>query len=82
MPDDKDTLNLREQIARIDKMQASIQSKQASIENAGLDAWLKRQEITFAPWKFLLAAIITAISLMAAGAGLLAAGVALAKLLS
>jgi hypothetical protein len=67
-------LNLREQIARIDQIQASIQSTQT-------DVLRKRQEIAFAPWQFMLAAITTAISLMAAGAGLFAAGAVFVKLI-
>lgn len=81
--DDKDTpLDLREQITRIDQMLAQHDRDRAQILQLNADRDQKRQEFILAPWQLMLTAITTAISLMAAGAGLLAAGVALARLMS
>ena len=71
-------LNLQEQIARIDRMQADLARIQEEIVRSapdrlriGVETDRKRQEMSLAPWK-------AAISGMAAGAALFGAGFALA----
>ncbi len=74
-------LDIREQIARIDKLLAEIQAqpqisaqRQAQIAQAQADADRKRQEMRFAPWQIAFAG-------MTAGAALFAAGGVFAKFL-
>jgi hypothetical protein len=60
-------LDLREQIARIDREQAHLAQLQADRDR-------KRQEMALAPWQLILAGVTAGAGLMAAGAGLFAAG--------
>lgn len=66
-------LDVREQIARIDKMQTELAKIQVEIVKVGADTDRTRQEMKFAP----LTLIFTG---MGAAAAFFAAGVAFAKL--
>jgi hypothetical protein len=68
----EDQLDIREQIIRIDQMLADINRDFAERDR-------RRQEIRFAPWQLVLAGVTAATALMAAGAGLFAAGGAFLK---
>jgi len=78
-----DELNIREQLARIDKLLAEIhaqpeisQQRAAQIAQAQADADRKRQEMRFAPWQVAFAGMTAGAALFAAGA---AAGGVFAK---
>jgi hypothetical protein len=67
-------LNIREQIARIDKLLAEIQAqpqinqqRQAQIAQAQADADRKRQEMRFAPWQVAFAGMTAGAAVFAAG---------------
>ena len=66
-PEDEPALNIREQIARIDKMQGELQKIMAELVH-------DEQTTRFAPWQLAFAGL-------GAGAGLVAATVALTKIL-
>lgn len=72
---DTGELNIREQIARIDKLLAETaaqpqltQQRQAQIAQAQADADRKRQEMRFAPWQVAFAGMTAGAALFAAGA--------------
>ena len=69
-----ETLDLREQIARIDQMLADHDRNRMQVDQLAADRDRKRQEMKLAPWQLVLAGVTTGAGLMAAGAGLFAAG--------
>jgi hypothetical protein len=72
---DETELNLREQLARIDQLLADRDHKRLGLDQLRIEIERCPQEIRFAPWQLMIAG-------MTSGAAFLAAGFALAKLLT
>ena len=60
-PDEEPRLDIREQLVRIDKMQAELQKVQVEITQIKMNT-------TFEPWRILLAAIAATVALFGAAA--------------
>ena len=74
LPDTGSTLDIREQLARIDKMQLDLNKIQVEIIKTQIDTEKVKVDTRLAPWTI----IITALG---AGAALFAAGAAFTKLM-
>jgi tetrahydromethanopterin S-methyltransferase subunit D len=73
-PSSEPSLDIREQIARIDKMQAELGKVQVEITKITVDTDKTRLDVRLAPWT-------AAFTGLGAGAAVFAAGAAFAKLL-